>query len=107
YLELLAEYGITGSALAALFIFVHLRGGFKGLGEIVRTKLEPAWETSSNEAAVVIGALSAIIALLAHSVVDFNFHIPANTLVGAFLFGILARPTRGAGVGSETSGHDR
>ena len=107
YLELLAEYGIAGSVLAALFIAAHLRGGFKGLGEIVRTKLEPAWETSSNEASLVIGALAAIIALLAHSVVDFNFHIPANTLVAAFLFGILARPARGSNAGSESPGRER
>jgi tetratricopeptide (TPR) repeat protein len=106
YLELLGEYGIIGVALAAVYIFVHLRSGFKGIGEIVKTKLEPAWETSSNEAALAIGALSAIIALLGHSVVDFNFHIPANTLVAAFLFGILARPTRGAGAASENTGRE-
>jgi tetratricopeptide (TPR) repeat protein len=42
---------------------------------------------------MVIGSLSAIAALLVHSVVDFNLHIPANTLVVAFLFGVLATPT--------------
>jgi len=97
YLELLAEYGILGVALAVCFLSLHLRSGFKGLSEIVRTKLQPAWETSSNEVALLIGALSAVIALLGHSLVDFNFHIPANTLLAAFLFGILARPIRVAG----------
>jgi O-antigen ligase len=106
YLELLAEYGIAGVTLAAVFLWAHLRSGFKGVGEIVRTKLEPAWETSSNEVALAIGALSAIIALLGHSVVDFNFHIPANTLLAAFLFGILARPNRGA-AGPENPGRER
>jgi O-antigen ligase len=103
YLELLAEYGIIGVALAGLFLWTHLRSGFKGVGEIVKTKLQPVWETSSNEVALVIGALSAIIALLGHSLVDFNFHIPANTLLAAFLFAILARPTRAAD-GSEAAG---
>jgi O-antigen ligase len=105
YLELLAEYGIIGVVLAAVFLWTHLRSGFRGLGEIVRTKLQPAWETSSNEVALVIGALSAIIALLGHSAVDFNFHIPANTLLAAILFGFLARPTR-ASAGAETSGQE-
>ena len=107
YLELLAEYGVVGVALAGLFLAAHLRGGFRGVGEIVRTKLEPAWETSSNEVGLGIGALSAIIALLGHSLVDFNFHIPANTLVAAFLFGILARPIRASNVDAETSGRAR
>jgi hypothetical protein len=62
YLELLAEYGIIGWFWAPFSYRLTLRSGFKGVGEIVRTKLEPAWETSSNEAALAIGALSAIIA---------------------------------------------
>ena len=48
--------------------------------------------------------IAALIALLGHSLVDFNFHIPANTMVAAFVFGILARPTRSGGAGSEDSG---
>ena len=46
----------------------------------------------SHDLALNIGALSAIAALLLHSVVDFNMHIPANALLVAFLFGLLARP---------------
>jgi tetratricopeptide (TPR) repeat protein len=46
----------------------------------------------SYDLALVIGALSAIAALLLHSLLDFNMHIPANALFVAFLFGILARP---------------
>jgi hypothetical protein len=106
YLELLAEYGIIGAGLGAIFLLTHLGSGFKGVGEIVRTKLRPSWETSSSEVALAIGALSAIVALLGHSLVDFNFHIPANTLVGAFLFGILARPTRGSSAASDISAHE-
>ena len=96
YLELLAEYGILGVGAASIFLWAHLRSGVRGIGDIVRTKLEPAWETSSDEVALNIGAVCAISALLFHSLVDFNFHIPANTLIGAFLFGILARPAKGA-----------
>jgi tetratricopeptide (TPR) repeat protein len=42
--------------------------------------------------ALLIGTLSAIGALLFHSLFDFNVHIPANALLVAFLMGILARP---------------
>jgi tetratricopeptide (TPR) repeat protein len=55
--------------------------------------------------ALTIGALSGLIALLGHSLVDFNFHIPANTMLAAFLFGILARPTRGT-AGPDAQGRE-
>ena len=48
----------------------------------------------SNAAAWNIGALAAVACLLVHSVVDFNLHIPANALVLAFVFGVLANPGR-------------
>src|SRR5205085_6982397 len=44
----------------------------------------------SNALALNIGAISAVASYLAHSVVDFNLHIPANLLLMAFIFAILA-----------------
>ena len=38
YLELLVEYGIVGVVLAVGFLVFHLRSGFRGVGEIVRTR---------------------------------------------------------------------
>lgn len=92
YLELLAEYGIIGAVLAGGFLLVHLIGGLAGVRRIVDEQLLPGAPPASNELALVIGALSAIAALLLHSIVDFNLHIPANALVAAFLFAILAQP---------------
>lgn len=92
YLELLTEYGIVGSALMAIFLALHFGSGFKAIGQIVRTRLAPSGNARSNELAFIIGILAGFAALAVHSVVDFNLHIPANALVAAVLFGILANP---------------
>ncbi|MEP6667594.1 MAG: O-antigen ligase family protein [Chthoniobacter sp.] len=92
YLELLAEYGLIGTVLCGAFLLVHLVSGMAGLRKIVLEQIRPGTPRLSNDLALDIGALAAIAALLMHSVVDFNMHIPANALVVAFLFGILARP---------------
>lgn len=93
YLHLLAEYGVIGAVLGVVFLGLHLHAGFRGLRKIVNCKLKQEWRTSSNELALVMGALCGVAALLAHSVVDFNFHLPGNVLLGAFLFAILASPS--------------
>lgn len=92
YLELLAEYGIVGVALGGLFLVVHLISGLVGVRRIVREQILPGMPRASNDLALTVGALAAIAALLLHSVVDFNAHIPGNALLIAFLFGLLARP---------------
>jgi tetratricopeptide (TPR) repeat protein len=55
--------------------------------------LRPAKRLFSTEVALIAGALAAVVALMAHSVVDFNAHIPSNTLFFAFIFGLLASPS--------------
>lgn len=93
YLELLCEYGIAGAALCFVFLAAHITSGILGLREIALRKLKPAWRAQSNELALIIGGLSATAALMVHSVIDFNLHIPANTLFVAFIFGMFASPT--------------
>jgi O-antigen ligase len=92
YLELLAEYGLLGLGCATAFLALHLASGFSGLRQILAEKLRPGAPPASNEMALVTGALAGLGAVLVHSAIDFNFHLPANTLVAAFLFGILAGP---------------
>jgi O-antigen ligase len=90
YLHLLAEYGVIGFAGMLLFVGVHLwRGGysFRRLGP-KRVAVSP--RVLSNALALNIGALAAVAAYVVHSVVDFNLHIPANLLLMAFVFGVLA-----------------
>lgn len=93
YLHLLAEYGVIGAVLGGLFLLPHLFAGLGGMKKIVNRKLQPEWRITSNELALAVGALSGVMALLFHSLLDFNFHLPSNLLIGAFLFAILALPS--------------
>jgi O-antigen ligase len=95
YLEILAEYGIVGAVGMLAFIIVHLRHGLRRFSHIITTELgdlDIYQPKRSDDLALVIGALSAVAAYLAHSIVDFNLHIPGNALTFAFIFGILAAP---------------
>jgi tetratricopeptide (TPR) repeat protein len=94
YLELLAEYGYVGAALAALFLGTHLLVGIGALIRIVRERAKAAKAKRSRELALCIGAPGAVTALLVHAAGDFSLHIPANALLAAFIFGILANSGR-------------
>lgn len=77
YLNLLTDYGIVGSVIVLIFIVLVTRQLFRHLGPL----------PDSDEAVVLASALCAWCAILVHSTVDFNMHIPANayllfTLVG-------------------------
>ena len=93
YLHLLAEYGVVGATLGAAFLGVHIFSGVRGLRKLVNDKSGREWETSNDELALAVGALSGVAALLMHSALDFNFHLPANAMIGALLFSILATPS--------------
>jgi O-antigen ligase len=93
YLELLAEYGVVGCALMLFFVVAHVHAGISAALSILRLRLRATGRSFSNELALLAGALATVAALLAHSVVDFNFHLPANTLFFAAVFGLLACPT--------------
>ena len=100
YVELLGEYGAVGAAGLLLFLGAHLGFGWLTYRRFARRATErPGFEGGpggSNGTAWNIGALSASAAIAAHSVVDFNLHIPANALLTAFVFGVLANPGRPA-----------
>jgi O-antigen ligase len=99
YLELLAEYGIIGAIGMAAFLIVHIGRGWRNYRAVLKHDLHDVseWEPARNDSlALYIGALSAISAYLAHSVVDFNLHIPGHALIFAFIFGIVASPVYGA-----------
>ncbi len=91
YLELLAEYGVLGAVGMAIFLALHVRHGGQAIGRCARA-LRMQGDSNSDELALIIGALAAGAGIAAHSLIDFNLHIPGNALVMAFLFGILANP---------------
>lgn len=78
YLELLAENGIIGFALAGCFLI-----SFFYKTHTVFSKRRDAFSIY-----LYIGCITAMIALLFHSVVDFNMHVGANGLWFFFIAGI-------------------
>jgi tetratricopeptide (TPR) repeat protein len=91
YLQTLAEYGAFGLGLFAVFIAFNLRGAWQRwrrmIDRMARYRFMPA---DRNALALQLGCMSAVAAYLVHSAVDFNLHIPANALLIAVVFGMLA-----------------
>lgn len=79
YLELITDGGLIGFLLAAWFVITILHHGLR--------KLSARREHYSI--LLIIGAITAIVSLLLHSVTDFNMHNGANGLYFFFLCGIL------------------
>lgn len=106
YLELLAEYGIIGAAGMVVFLLIHLRRGLRSYREFAILHAEQPYRPSI-ELALQVGALTAVGSYLAHSVVDFNLHLPGNALLFAFIFGVIANPARSseAAEDPDTKGH--
>jgi O-antigen ligase len=92
YLHLLAEYGLLGALTFAIFFIAHARRGWRGFQRLGPKRVATSGQLFSNAMALNIGAISAIAAYVVHSCVDFNLHIPANALLLAFVFGLVANP---------------
>jgi len=89
FLELLAEYGCIGLAGMLLLVIVHLARGLETVSKIV-AETRGASGIRSDTLAVTVGALAAMAAYAAHSLVDFNLHIPGHALLFSVIFGWLA-----------------
>ena len=61
-------------------------------GETKRLEQQRPAFKGSNSLALTVASLSSVAAYMAHSLVDFNLHIPANACLMAFVFSILANP---------------
>jgi O-antigen ligase len=90
YLHLLAEYGVVGFAFFLVFLGSHLWSGWKNFRRLGLKRVGISSRLLSNAMALQLGAIAAVSAYLVHSFLDFNLHIPANVLLLAFVFGILA-----------------
>lgn len=90
YLHLLAEYGLLGAVAMAAVIGFHVRHGFRSFARLGPKRIAASQRLFSNGLALNIGALSSVAAYGVHEALDFNLHIPANALLMAFVFGVLA-----------------
>ena len=71
YVEALAETGVIGGAIGFCFLVFFFGAAWRRIAEA----------TNTLDLALHIGAFSACCAMLAHSLVDFNLHIPSNALL--------------------------
>jgi O-antigen ligase len=78
YLEFTSETGFLGASLLFLPIFYLL---FRMIASFLNDR-------SRYRSSVTLGCAGSVLALLIHSVTDFNLQIPANALVFAVLLGI-------------------
>jgi len=90
WLQTLAEYGFIGFVMAAVALGILLIGGARRFFAVVRDRAASDARPFSNSGAILLGAFSAAVAFAIHSAVDFNMHVPANALLAAATFGLLA-----------------
>jgi O-antigen ligase len=93
YLNLLADWGATGGIIVAAGILIFIIGLVR-TWEVVRPDDREPGRGLSNRFAFFVGASAALLALAAHSVIDFNLHIPANALIGVVFLALLAGQLR-------------
>jgi tetratricopeptide (TPR) repeat protein len=80
----------VGGALFLFFLGAHFRNGWVNSQRLGPKRVAVARSLLSNSMALNLAAIAAVSAYTVHSFVDFNLHIPANVLLLAFVFGILA-----------------
>ncbi len=94
YLNTLADWGIVG-ALLVVSAFVLLALGIAKTSSAIRgTQRDIGEKKRSNRFALALGASIAVIAILVHSVLDFNMHIPANAMIVVALMALLSSQLR-------------
>jgi O-antigen ligase len=93
YLNALADWGTAGTAIAVVPWLLLGYGVARTLRQVRRDPGDLEVKRSSRYA-FVLGATGGLVALLAHSLVDFNFHIPGNALVAVCWIGLLAGYSR-------------
>ena len=89
YLNTLTDWGIVGTGLVASG-WALLGAGLFGTWRFVRGSANDLGTRKSNKFALVLGASLGLLAILFHSAVDFNMHIPANAILAITLMAMLS-----------------
>ena len=93
YLNTLVDYGVAGAALVAAAWGLLWFGMFKSWNA-VRGARDDFARKKSNRFALLVGGGVGLVAILLHSVFDFNLHIPAIAILTVTLMALLAGQTR-------------
>lgn len=92
WLQFLAEFGFVGFALLIVFLGIVLVQGTRAFLRLTRDAVAAHDRPASVRGALAIASLSALAACMAHSVTDFNLHIPGNGILFAIILGMAASP---------------
>jgi O-antigen ligase len=90
YLNALAEWGIMGTGLVASAWLLLGLGVLKTWPAVRNAPRDLGKERNSNKFALALGASVGLVAILIHSAVDFNMHIPANAILAITLMALLS-----------------
>lgn len=88
YLNALADWGLVGALLIAAAWLLFYWGAFKTWRFVRRTN--DISSKPSNRGALVLGGGIGLSAILFHSIVDFNMHIPANAILVVTLMALVS-----------------
>lgn len=83
YLQAISEMGVFALGIILWLIFSTLKAGFK---TFFKTR-------SSFKQGITLGTMSGIVAILIHSFVDYNLHIPANAILFTVFVALLMAST--------------
>lgn len=88
YLNALTEWGIIGVAIILSSLLLLARGFFCTWAVVERGQSDLN-RKGSNREALLLGAMFGILAMLVHSIVDFNLQIPANAILFISLMALI------------------
>jgi O-antigen ligase len=94
YLNTLADWGLVGAALVASACVMLGVGIGKTWRSVWGNSNELGAKPGSNKLAFLLGATFGLLAIMFHSVVDFNMHIPANAILAVTLMALLSAHLR-------------
>jgi len=90
WVQLAADFGYPALALLVAAVVLHFVVGLGSLMEILRQRMVAYSRPQSHAAALLIAALASVTVFAVHSAFDFNMQIPANAVLAAAFFGMLA-----------------
>ncbi len=93
YLNTLVDWGVVGAAIVVSAWTLLALGIFKSW-KFVRGNARDLGSNQSDKFAFVLGASVGLVAILLHSVVDFNMSIPANAILAVTLMALLTSHLR-------------
>ena len=94
YLNTLADWGVTGMAIIAAALALLYYGALKTWPALRQADLDAGVAQKSDRWAFLMGACTGLLALLFHSVVDFNMHVPANASIAVTLMALISAQWR-------------